>query len=96
VWVADPATGRTLATLSGHEGYIPGASVSPDGAWLATLDMHGVVRVWQTSTWQLRAATRVDDLEPEGGAWFADGTGISVTGNQTAFLLAFTPGGRPT
>lgn len=38
--------GRVLAELSGHAGHVKRALWSPDGAWLATGDDHGGVRLW--------------------------------------------------
>jgi WD40 repeat protein len=86
------ATGANVATLGGHRSYAAGVSLSPDGAWLASVDARGLVRVWRTATWDLCAAMRVDCSEPRGCAWFADGTGVSVTTQDTVFLLEFTPG----
>lgn len=47
VW--STATGRRLARLTGHTGYVSALAFSPDGRWLASGDTKGLVRVWPVS-----------------------------------------------
>jgi RNA polymerase sigma factor (sigma-70 family) len=59
VHVWDAATGRAVATLAA--GPRPGATAaafSPDGRTLATAPADGVVRLWETATWRVRAEFR--------------------------------------
>jgi RNA polymerase sigma factor (sigma-70 family) len=59
VYVWDTATGRAVATLA--DGPRPGATnaaFAPDGRTLATASADGVVRLWETATWSVRAEFR--------------------------------------
>jgi RNA polymerase sigma factor (sigma-70 family) len=59
VYVWDAATGRAVATLAA--GPRPGAAnaaFAPDGRTLATASADGVVRLWETATWKVRAEFR--------------------------------------
>jgi RNA polymerase sigma factor (sigma-70 family) len=59
VYVWDAATGRAVATLDA--GPRPGANCAafaPDGRTLATASADGVVRLWETATWKVRAEFR--------------------------------------
>ena len=40
-----------VAALSGHAVTVTDLAFSPDGRWLASLDGHGVLLVWETSRW---------------------------------------------
>ncbi|XVU21233.1 WD40 repeat domain-containing protein [Actinoplanes sp. CA-054009] len=51
IW--DVERGEILGSLDGHRGNVTATTISPDGAWLATGDMHGTIRVWSTSSLHL-------------------------------------------
>jgi WD40 repeat protein len=50
IW--DLATGRELATLSGHGGYVTAVAFSPDGSRLLTGSTDTTVRMWQVPSGQ--------------------------------------------
>jgi WD40 repeat protein len=49
VRVADPRTGASLCTLTGHPHLVTGLAISPDGRWIATMT-GGKVWVWDAHT----------------------------------------------
>jgi WD40 repeat protein len=87
IWDVDVRA--VVAELDGNQG-IDGLAVSPDGAWLAAAGRTGEIRVWRTDTWALATAMRLGDAATGGCAWLADGTGLSVSGDRTVYLLSFT------
>jgi eukaryotic-like serine/threonine-protein kinase len=54
VW--DSATGRCLATLTGHQASIQSAAFSPDGRWLATGAADGTIIVRDGATFAVRSS----------------------------------------
>jgi WD40 repeat protein len=43
-------TGRNLARLAGHTGWVTDATFSPDGTWIATASRDGTARIWSASS----------------------------------------------
>jgi WD40 repeat protein len=59
VYVWEAATGRAVATLvAGQQHGAANAAFAPDGRTLATASADGVVRLWETATWRVRAEFR--------------------------------------
>jgi WD40 repeat protein len=54
VW--DAASGRSLATLAGHTGWVSSAVFSPDGQRVVTASYDGTARTWYASIEGLLAA----------------------------------------
>ncbi len=46
----NPATGKLLRTLSGHEANVQSVAFSPDGVWLASGDQDGAIKLWHVPT----------------------------------------------
>ena len=46
----DAATGKELATLTGHWALVNSAAFSPAGTWIVTASVDGTARVWDVST----------------------------------------------
>jgi len=59
VYVWEAATGRAVATLtSGPRPGAANAAFAPDGRTLATASADGIIRLWETTTWKVRAEFR--------------------------------------
>jgi WD40 repeat protein len=56
----DRVTRQAIATLDNDTGAVAALTISPDSAWLATIDEEDVVRVWDITTHQCVAAVRTD------------------------------------
>jgi WD40 repeat protein len=59
VYVWEAATGRAVATLAaGRRTGATSTAFAPDGRTLATASADGIVRLWETATWTVRAEFR--------------------------------------
>ena len=56
----DHATRQAVAVLTSDTRNVEALAISPDSAWLATVDEGHVIRVWSVHTHQCVAATRTD------------------------------------
>ena len=54
VTIRELATGRIIKVLLGHRAPVYCCRFSPDNRWLASADLNGVARVWDTTTWRMR------------------------------------------
>ncbi len=54
--IFDARTGRTLAVLKGHTGYIYSASFSPDGSRIVTASSDGTAKIWNVAAAIAQAA----------------------------------------
>jgi eukaryotic-like serine/threonine-protein kinase len=53
IFVWDTKTGKRVAILEGHQGFIADVSFSPDGKLLASASGDQTIKLWNTGTWQL-------------------------------------------
>jgi WD40 repeat protein/tetratricopeptide (TPR) repeat protein len=101
VW--DPATGRRVRLLEGHQpavllgsgfkaAIIRGAAYSPDGKWLATGGGDGTIRLWDAKTFQSLAVLSVLTIK-SGFETTARGL-LPLRANPGIDSLTFTADGR--
>lgn len=51
--------GKLIASLIGHTASVTATAFAPDGKTLATVDESGVIKFWNTATWQESASLRL-------------------------------------
>jgi WD40 repeat protein len=73
------ATGEQRATLAGISSYIEAVAVAPDGSWLASGGLDGMVRIWDVAAGQQQTTLVGHDgpvtavaIAPD-GSWLASG-----------------------
>jgi WD40 repeat protein len=90
VW--DAATGKSLATLAGHESAVWSAQFSPDGMRVVTASHDKTARVWVAATGKL-VATLAGHKDVLYNAQFSpDGTRIvTASGDKTAAIWHLLP-----
>jgi WD40 repeat protein len=95
VW--DTATGKTLATLTGHEEAVYGVQFSPDGMRIVTASMDKTARVWDTATGKALALLAGHEGMVNSAQFSPDGSRIAtVSQDKTARLWdALTPKAGP-
>jgi WD40 repeat protein/tRNA A-37 threonylcarbamoyl transferase component Bud32 len=82
------ATGRPLATLTGHSGPVNGAVFSPDGKTVATMsgtvrdrsNVSGEVKLWDTASGKERATLVRKEVAPTRVEFTPDGKTVAVIG----------------
>ncbi len=93
VWEA--ASGRLLATLSGHSGDVTGVAWAPDGARLATASDDQTARVWEAASGRLLATLSGHSGCVTGVAWAPDGARLATASDdQTARVWGVGSSGR--
>ncbi|MGH9767353.1 MAG: caspase family protein [Blastocatellia bacterium] len=82
----DPAAGRNLATISGHNGEVLAVSFSADGKLLATISVDSTIKIWDVSatptTGRVELARTLSGMAMpvESAAFDADGRALAVSG----------------
>jgi WD40 repeat protein len=88
VQILDPANGRQIAALTGHQGEVRDVAVAPDSTWLATGDNFGTVRIWDPATGR-QTRTFPGTLSPAAVA--PDGTWLAVADYRTGSVSIWDP-----
>jgi WD40 repeat protein/serine/threonine protein kinase len=74
--------GRPSHFFPAHAGRAFRLALSPDGRRLASAGVDGVIRLWDTKTWQLLPAPRVQAGALHALAWSADGRRLAAAGDD--------------
>jgi WD40 repeat protein len=83
----DTATGKKLATFTGHEGEIKSVAFSPDERWVVTASLDRTARLWDTATGAERVVLRGHEGPVYSAAFSPDGKWVvTASGDGTARL----------
>ena len=93
----DPATGRNMATMSGHNGEVVAVSFSADGKLLATTSLDSTIKIWDVS---LAVIGRVElertlsgmAMPVDSAAFNGDGRGLAVSGANAVSVWELNTG----
>ena len=80
VWVVEPATGKRLATLTGHDSTIVDFDFSPDGKNIVTVSGDRTVRVWDLRKGKQLWSAVAHPNEASAVAWLPDERSIATGG----------------
>jgi hypothetical protein len=84
--VYDPASGKLLMTLSGHEGDVISVTFSFDGKYLATGSVDTTVRIWDASNGELIRVLNGHSAEV-GGLGFSPDGNLLFTSSEDGMLI---------
>jgi eukaryotic-like serine/threonine-protein kinase len=76
------AAGRPVRTIHAHAGRVFDVAFSPDGRRLASAGVDGVIRLWDTATWDELAAPPRHEGGAHGVAFSPDGRRLLSSGND--------------
>jgi WD40 repeat protein len=96
--VVDPARSKVIARWNGSPTaqYMLGAAISPDGTRVATADLGGYLRVWNTATGQqVMPAIRASAGYLYSVAWSSDGSRLVTAGSDATVRLYDASTGQP-
>jgi WD40 repeat protein/serine/threonine protein kinase len=89
----DTASGKLVAVLAGHTGWVHGVVFAPDGKTLATLSADRTVKLWDVATHQERATLRGHERPVECLAFAPDSRTVATgDGHGTVWLWDTTTG----
>lgn len=82
--------GELLASLPGHEDAVMGARFLSDGAQLVSISYRGVLRFWDTSTWQVSRSWQV--VGGRGFTFSPDETLMAISAPASVLLFSTADG----
>jgi WD40 repeat protein len=99
VWLWNPATGKAIGTLCGHQHPVVALAFTDDGRLLASGDYTGVVKLWDMASQRLRATLPVSEdklIKDEAAAlvFSPDGGTLAVAVDQIVQLWDVATGKR--
>ncbi len=78
---------KDIATFSGHQAELSGASLSPDGNRLFTSDSEGLIKIWDAVTGQELLTIKADMGKVESTALSPDGQVLAAAGSNGTIRL---------